>query len=221
MGAGHSCQQLEPKRCLGDSANARFRVAKRARSGTGQDPNWCRDPVPPGLCAERSSPRGNTPASVDRRRLDLPSEGTTRTACHADLAASSLDTLTMRPADERRSSGSIACVTASVPKKFVSKMRRTASMLTDDGGPSRASLLPALLTSTSSRPNSAPMRSAAASSVAGRFRSTSMKRAASPCECSAAAAASPSVVSRAPGSTSRPARAARALVRARCPCWHQ
>jgi hypothetical protein len=39
-----------------DSANARFRVAKRAQSGTEQDPNWCRDPVPPEQCAERFSP---------------------------------------------------------------------------------------------------------------------------------------------------------------------
>src|SRR5258705_13903252 len=41
MGAGHPYQQLGAKRFLGDSANALFRVARRAQSGTEQDPNWC------------------------------------------------------------------------------------------------------------------------------------------------------------------------------------
>lgn len=41
MGAGHPYQQLGAKRYLGDSANVLFRVARRVRSGTEQDPNWC------------------------------------------------------------------------------------------------------------------------------------------------------------------------------------
>src|SRR6267154_1354534 len=86
MGAGHPYQQLGAKRYRGDSANARFRVARRARSGTVQDPNWCPDPVPPEQSAERLALREYTPASSDHRRLDLPSEGTRRTAFPADPA---------------------------------------------------------------------------------------------------------------------------------------
>src|SRR6476619_1877745 len=86
MGAGHPYQQLGAKRCLGDSANALFRVATRVQSGTKQDPDWCRDPVPPEQCAERLARREYTPASFDHRRLDLPSEGTRRTECLADPA---------------------------------------------------------------------------------------------------------------------------------------
>src|SRR6266478_2205360 len=81
MGAGHPYQQLGAKRFLGDSANARFRVATRVQSGTEQGLNWCHDPVPPEQCAGRLARREHTPASFDHRRLDLPSEGTRRTAC--------------------------------------------------------------------------------------------------------------------------------------------
>src|SRR5258708_2860534 len=87
MGAGHPYQQLGAKRYLGDSANALFRVARKVQSGTEQDPNWCRDPVPPEQCAERLTRREHTPASFDHRRLDLPSEGTRRTACPVDPAS--------------------------------------------------------------------------------------------------------------------------------------
>src|SRR6266404_295553 len=86
MGAGHPYQQLEAKRYLGDSANARFRVARRAQSGTELDPNWCRDPVPPEQSAERLARREHTPASFGHRKLDLPSGETRRTECSADLA---------------------------------------------------------------------------------------------------------------------------------------
>src|SRR5882762_4814415 len=86
MGAGHQYQQLGAKRCLGDSANALFRVARRVQSGTEQDPNWCRDPEPPEQCAERLARRANTPASFDHRRLDSPSAGTRRTEGPADPA---------------------------------------------------------------------------------------------------------------------------------------
>src|SRR5712671_2234366 len=86
MGAGHPYQQLGAKRYLGDSANARFRVATIVQSGTEQDPNWCRDQALPEQCAERLARREHTPASFDHRRLDLPSGGTKRTACPADPA---------------------------------------------------------------------------------------------------------------------------------------
>src|SRR6266436_6451885 len=86
MGAGHPYQQLGAERYRVDSANARFRVATRVQSGTEQGLNWCRDPVPPEQCAERLTRREHTPASFDHRRLDLPSEGTRRTACPADPA---------------------------------------------------------------------------------------------------------------------------------------
>src|SRR5258707_15648769 len=86
MGAGHPYQQPGAKRYLGDNANAPFRVAKRVQSGTELDPNWCRDPVPLEQCGGRLARREYTPASSDHRRLDLPSEGTRRTACPADPA---------------------------------------------------------------------------------------------------------------------------------------
>src|SRR5258708_6625717 len=86
MGGGNPIKKGGGKGSLGDSANALFGVARRVQSRTEQDPNWCQDPVPPEQCAERLARREHTPASFDHRKLDLPSGGTRRTECPADLA---------------------------------------------------------------------------------------------------------------------------------------
>src|SRR3984885_5730176 len=71
------------------------------------------------------------------------------------------DKLTMRPDADRFNSGSLAWVTANVPKKLVSKVFRTASRLAAPADPSPELAIPALLIRISSRPSSASISAAA------------------------------------------------------------
>ena len=83
-----------------------------------------------------------------------------------------LETLTIRPAGASRRSGSIAWVTAITPKTLVSNTARTSSSLAALGVPNAA--IPALLTRTSSRPNSRRIRAAAAAIESARVTSSAI-----------------------------------------------
>jgi hypothetical protein len=62
------------------------------------------------------------------------------------------ETLTRRPVADRFNSRNTAWVTAKVPKKLVSKVRLTASMLAALGAPSPALVMPTLLIKMSIAP---------------------------------------------------------------------
>jgi len=79
-----------------------------------------------------------------------------------------IDIFTMRPLVDFLTSGSIACVTRSVPIKLVAKMRSTAATSVWLGSPSAESAMPALLTKISSLPNSASIVLAACVIGVGR-----------------------------------------------------
>jgi len=83
----------------------------------------------------------------------------------------STELISLADARTRFSSGSIAWVTAFVPKKLVSKVRRTDSSLAVSGDPSPMLVMPALLTKMSSRPSRASMSAAAAAIVSGFVKS--------------------------------------------------
>lgn len=89
--------------------------------------------------------------------------------------AEALETLTMRPAGDWRSEGSMACLTESAPRKLVSPVRITASALAVLGGPSGGSAIPALLTRMSSLPWAFAMSAAAASMLCRLAKSSSWK----------------------------------------------
>ena len=130
---------------------------------------------------------------------------------------SPLDTLTMRAAFDLRSSGSIACVTARAPRKFVRNTRSTASSRAVWAGPSEGSLMPALLTRMSRPPK--PEVMVAGSSLNGRIVGNVDRKKAGidPSAVSVVAAFSPAALLRAPTKTVTPVRPIwRDQIR--CPC---
>ena len=82
-------------------------------------------------------------------------------------------TFTMTGADERCSSGSMACVTRTSPKTFVSYTARMWSAVVSAGGRNPPGM-PALLMSTSRWPTSASSNDAAALTEASEVTSSSM-----------------------------------------------
>src|ERR1700751_2916187 len=127
--------------------------------------------------------------------------------CDGSLCAviepTSLETLTIRAAGERRSSGSIALVTATTPNTLISYTARMSSRSVWLGGyPRRETLaVPALLTRTSKRPNSASTQSAASWMDFWSVISSWTKSAAAPSSRRARSASRPRSASRAPTST--------------------
>ena len=78
------------------------------------------------------------------------------------IEPTSLDTLTIRAAGARRSSGSIALVTVTTPNTLVSNTSRSAASVVSLGGPAPSRrVIPALLTRMPSWPYSASIQAAA------------------------------------------------------------
>src|SRR5258707_597393 len=118
------------------------------------------------------------------------------------IEPTSLETLTMRAAGARRSSGSIALVTATTPNTFVSYTARNVASVVWLGRPAPSPrAIPALLTRMSSRPNSASIHSAARRTDFSSVTSSWTNRASAPPSRSARSASRPHASSRAPART--------------------
>lgn len=118
-----------------------------------------------------------------------------------------LDMLTMRGESARLSSGSIAFVTRTTPRTFVSRTVRTTSRSSVTGScapPSVRPEMPALLTSTSSRPAVRSIASAAAATLSSEVTSRATPNASTPAVRSRATASSRLASSRAPTATVKP-----------------
>src|SRR5215469_10270265 len=121
------------------------------------------------------------------------------------IEPTSLETLTIRAAGARRSSGSIALVTATTPNTFVSYTVRIVASVVWLGAPLPSPrAMPALLTRMSSLPNSAAIHSAARATDFSPVTSSWTNRASAPPSRSARSASAPLASSRAPMSTVMP-----------------
>src|SRR5215467_5699961 len=123
----------------------------------------------------------------------------------AVIDPTSLDTLTIRPAGARSSSGSIALVTATTPKTLVWKTSRSVATVVWLGLPDPSPrAIPALLIKMSSTPNSVSIHFAACCAEASSVTSSWTNLASAPPARSSRSACCPRPASLAPASTVMP-----------------
>ncbi len=134
----------------------------------------------------------------------IPAIGLSGAVCNP-IEPTSLDTFTIRPDADRRSSGRNAFVTAITPNTLVSYTSRIASSGVPLGSDRLVPVIPALFTRMSSWPYSASVQAAAFRTLSSLTTSSSTERASAPPSRNATSAAWPSASSRAPTSTVTPA----------------